>query len=83
MGKRPKGDIADSDFKVIEEPIPEPQTGEALVQTIFISLDPTHRIWASDFPQYMPCVGLGTAMRAGCLGKVVKSLQHSLVRHVA
>jgi len=70
---RPQGDFKDSDFKVVEEPIPEPAAGQAVVQNIYVSVDPTHRIWASDKPQYMPAVGLGTVMRAGCVGKVVKT----------
>jgi NADPH-dependent curcumin reductase CurA len=73
LDRRPRGDIADTDFKVVIEPVPEPAEGEALVQSVLISLDPTHRLWASETPQYMPCVGLGTAMRAGSIGKVVKS----------
>lgn len=70
---RPIGDFKDSDFKVEEEPVPEPKDGEAVVKVIFISCDPTHRIWASEAEQYMPCVGLGTVMRAGAIGKVVKT----------
>jgi len=71
--KRPQGDIKDSDFEFVTEHKPEPQPGEALVQAIYISIDPTHRIWMSDEAQYMPCVGLGTCMRAGVIGKVIKS----------
>eukprot|EP00928_Gymnodinium_smaydae_P014429 TRINITY_DN15283_c0_g1_i1.p1 TRINITY_DN15283_c0_g1~~TRINITY_DN15283_c0_g1_i1.p1 ORF type:complete len:395 (+),score=71.32 TRINITY_DN15283_c0_g1_i1:67-1251(+) len=71
--KRPVGNIADSDFKIADEPIPEPGAGEVTIQAIYISIDPTHRIWMSNQPQYMPCVGLGTCMRAAVVGKVVKS----------
>ena len=71
--ERPVGDIKDTDLKIVEEPMTEPKEGEALVQNIYISMDPTHRIWMSDQAQYMPCVGLGTCMRAGSIGKVVKS----------
>jgi len=73
LRQRPIGDIKDVDFSVVSEAIPEPEPGEALIQAVLISLDPTHRIWASDVAQYMPCVGLGTCMRAGVIGKVVKS----------
>uniref|UniRef100_A0A7S1S8K4 Enoyl reductase (ER) domain-containing protein n=1 Tax=Alexandrium catenella TaxID=2925 RepID=A0A7S1S8K4_ALECA len=72
--RRPVGDFKPEDFEVRETPVPsELGEGEALVQNVLVSLDPTHRIWASDDRQYMPCVGLNTVMRAGTLGKVVKS----------
>ena len=62
---RPVGDIKDTDLKTVEEPMLEPKAGEALVQNIYISMDPTHRIWMSDQAQYMPCVGLETCTRLG------------------
>jgi len=34
------------------------------------SIDPTHRIWMSDIPQYMPKVELGEVMRASTVGVV-------------
>eukprot|EP00438_Fugacium_kawagutii_P030351 Skav223234 [mRNA] locus=scaffold2231:307719:311862:- [translate_table: standard] len=70
---RPEGDIKESDFQIVVEKCPEPGPGEVLVKAIYISLDPTHRLWASEQPQYMPCVGLNHCMRAGVIGKVVKS----------
>mmetsp|Transcript_102232 Transcript_102232/g.329631 ORF Transcript_102232/g.329631 Transcript_102232/m.329631 type:complete len:372 (-) Transcript_102232:84-1199(-) len=74
---RPQGDFKDSDFRVVDEPIPEPADGQVVVQNILISIDPTHRIWASDRPQYMPSVGLNTVMRAGTVAKVIKSSDES------
>lgn len=70
---RPDGMLENSNFKLREDPIPEPKEGEAVVQTMYISLDPTHRFWASDMVQYSPAVGLNTCMRAFGVGKVVKS----------
>jgi len=70
---RPVGDFKDSDFTIVNEKVPEPNEGEAVVKNILVSIDPTHRIWASDIPQYMPRVGLGTVMRAGTIGQVVKT----------
>jgi hypothetical protein len=45
---RPDGDIKDSDLKTVEEQMLEPKEGEALLQNVLISMDPTHRIWMSD-----------------------------------
>lgn len=71
--KRPVGGFKESDFKVVDEPIPEADPGFVVVQNILISIDPTHRIWASSSAQYMPAVGLNTVMRALTVGKVVKT----------
>ena len=73
LTSRPKGNFKESDFTVVDEPIPDPADGEVVVRNILISLDPTQRIWASEAPQYMPSIGLGTVMRAGTVGQVVKS----------
>lgn len=70
---RPVGRIKTSDFDLVREPIPEPKAGEALVRVLYLSLDPTNRIWMSDMDQYMPPVELGAVMRGGGVGVVVKS----------
>jgi len=70
---RPVGDIKKSDFRCEEKPVPEPEAGEVLLKTLYVSIDPTHRLWVSAQPQYMPAVGLGCVMRAATIGKVVKS----------
>ena len=73
LKSRPVGRIKTSDFDLVEAPIPEPGAGEALVRTLYLSLDPTNRIWMSDMDQYMPPVELGAVMRGGGIGVVVKS----------
>ena len=70
---RPQGRIKKSDFDLVEAPIPEPGPGQALVRNVYLSLDPTNRIWMSDMDQYMPPVELGAVMRGGGIGIVVKS----------
>ncbi len=71
--KRPVGDIADGDLVYRAEPVPELKSGEYLVEVIYLSLDPTNRIWMSDIEQYMPPVELGAIMRGGVVGRVVES----------
>lgn len=44
-----------------------------LVRNLYLSIDPTHRIWMSDVDQYMPPVELGDVMRGGTLGVVEES----------
>ncbi|WP_338076295.1 NADP-dependent oxidoreductase [Chlorogloeopsis fritschii] len=70
---RPVGDIKESDFEYRQEPIPNPADGEVLVRTIYLSLDPTNRIWMSDMPQYMPPVEIGQVMRGVVSGVVEES----------
>lgn len=73
LARRPEGDIAEGDLVFESEAAPEPQDGEALVEVIYLSLDPTNRIWMSDREQYMPPVEIGAPMRGGICGRVVKS----------
>lgn len=73
LKRRPVGRIKDSDFEYGESPIPLPQDGEAVVRNLYLSLDPTNRIWMSDVDQYMPPVQIGAVMRGGGIGQVVAS----------
>ncbi|MUG92331.1 zinc-binding dehydrogenase [Scytonema sp. UIC 10036] len=73
LAVRPVGNIKESDFEYLEQPIPNPSDGEVLVRTIYLSLDPTNRIWMSDMPQYMPPVEIGQVMRGVVTGVVEES----------
>ncbi|MBD2040920.1 NADP-dependent oxidoreductase [Microcoleus sp. FACHB-672] len=80
LAARPVGDIKESDFEYREEPIPNPTEGEVLVRNIYLSLDPTNRLWMSDIPQYMPPVEIGQIMRGIVLGVVEESKNPNLQR---
>jgi NADPH-dependent curcumin reductase CurA len=71
--QRPVGDIADGDLAYAAEPVPALKDGEFALRIIYLSLDPTNRIWMSDQEQYMPPVEVGAAMRGGVCGRVVES----------
>lgn len=73
LKKRPVGDIKAGDLELVDTPIPVPGPGQILVRTLYLSLDPTNRIWMSDMDQYMPPVNLGEVMRGGTLGVVQQS----------
>lgn len=73
LSAHPVGDIKESDFEYREEAIPTPKDGEVLVKTIYLSLDPTNRIWMSDIDQYMPPVQIGEVMRGVNIGVVKTS----------
>jgi NADPH-dependent curcumin reductase CurA len=73
LRRRPAGEIQPGDLELIEEPIRDLADGEVLVRTLYLSLDPTNRIWMSDQDQYMPPVEIGDTMRGGSLGVVEQS----------
>lgn len=73
LAKRPEGTASDNDLHLVEEAMPEPGEGEALIRTVYLSLDPTNRIWMSDMDQYMEPVKIGDPMRGIIAGQVVKS----------
>ena len=73
LAHRPAGEIQPGDLKMVEEPAPDLAEGELLVRNIYLSLDPTNRIWMSDREQYMPPVAIGETMRGGGIGVVEAS----------
>ena len=73
LKRRPIGDIKPGDLELAETPKPVPGANEVLIRNIYLSLDPTNRIWMSDMDQYMPPVEVGDVMRGGTLGVVEQS----------
>ncbi len=73
LAARPVGLIAESDFSLGEVDVPELSNGEFLVRNLYLSLDPTMRVWMTDRPSYLPPVGIGEVMRGGGIGEVVQS----------
>ena len=75
LAARPTGLFKESDFKLTEEPVPDPGEGKVLVRNLYLSLDPTNRGWAS-MDTYLPAVAIGDVMRGIGIGAVEKS-RHS------
>ena len=73
LRERPDGRIDDSTFELVEEAVPEPGSGQALVQNLYMSIDPTNRAWIGEEPTYLPPVGIGECMRSVGLGRVISS----------
>jgi NADPH-dependent curcumin reductase len=76
LRRRPVGDVKDGDLELVSVPKPQPGPGEILVRHVYLSLDPTNRIWMSDMEQYMPPVEIGDVMRGGAVG-VVEASNHA------
>ena len=73
LQRRPQGNIQPGDLALVEEPIRDLEDGEVLIRTVYLSLDPTNRLWMSDQDQYMPPVQIGETMRGGGIGVVQRS----------
>lgn len=73
LSERPAGLVDERTFTMSASPAPEPADGEALVRTLYLSLDPTNRIWITDMEQYMPPVQIGEVMRGLGMAQVVQS----------
>lgn len=73
LKRRPEGEIAPGDLEFREAPVRDLEEGEILIRNIYLSLDPTNRIWMSDQDQYLPPVEIGDVMRGGTIGVVEAS----------
>jgi hypothetical protein len=70
---RPVGDIKETDLELVTSELGELGPGQVRVRTVYLSLDPTNRIWMSDIDAYMPPVAIGEGMRGGGIGVVEES----------
>jgi NADPH-dependent curcumin reductase CurA len=73
LAHRPIGLPRESDFKMVEVPIPEPGQGKVLVRNIYMSVDPYMRGRMIDRPSYVPPFQLGEPLAGACVGRVVAS----------
>ncbi|HYE52430.1 MAG TPA: NADP-dependent oxidoreductase [Azospirillaceae bacterium] len=70
--ERPSGDNYEQVLQWREEPVPTPGDGQILIRTIYLSLDPSNRIWMEK-PSYLPVIPLGSVMWGVILGEVTES----------
>jgi NADPH-dependent curcumin reductase CurA len=73
LAARPTGLPKESDFLLIESPIPTPGPGEVLVRTLYLSLDPYMRGRMNERKSYAPPVQIGEVMVGGTVGRVEQS----------
>jgi NADPH-dependent curcumin reductase CurA len=73
LAHRPPAEPVETDFRIEEQPMPEPGPGEFLARVIYLSLDPYMRGRMRDAKSYAPAVALGDVMTGGAVGQVVKS----------
>jgi NADPH-dependent curcumin reductase len=73
LAQRPSGKVQRSDFKIVENNVPELGENEVLVKIIHISLDPAMRGWMNAGATYIRGVEIGEVMRAFAAGTVAAS----------
>jgi NADPH-dependent curcumin reductase CurA len=73
LKSRPVGLVTPDNFDYVQSTIPKLGPNEVLIRTVYLSLDPTNRIWMSDIEQYMPPVKIGETMRGLGIGQVEQS----------
>ncbi len=73
LAARPKGMPDDSTFELVETPVPSPAEGEALVQNLYMSVDPAMRGRMNDVRSYSPPFEVGETLTGGAIGRVLES----------
>ena len=73
LASRPTGFPDESNFALVEQPVPEPGPGEVLARVLWTSVDPYQRGRMSEARSYAKPVQLGEVMTAQSLGEVVES----------
>lgn len=76
LAARPIGYPKESDFKLIETPIPTPEDNQVLVRTLYLSVDPYMRGRMNQTRSYAPNVEYNEVMVGGVIAQVVES-KHS------
>jgi len=70
LKSRPVGAPDADNFRLQETPIPVPATGELLLRTVYLSLDPYMRMRMSDAPSYAAPTAIGEVMVGGTVSRV-------------
>jgi NADPH-dependent curcumin reductase CurA len=73
LANRPTGWVAESDFRLVESPIPKPGPGQVLAKVRWLSLDPYMRGRMSTGKSYAKPVEIGEVMTGGAVGEVIES----------
>ncbi len=78
LASRPPGEPVESNFRLEEAAMPEPQHGEVLVRMMYLSADPYMRGRMRDGASYAAPIGIGQVMGGGGVGEVVASKHATL-----
>jgi NADPH-dependent curcumin reductase CurA len=70
---RPAGIPGPEHFRADAGPAREPSAGEALLETVYLSIDPAMRSWMREGGGYQQGIPLGEPMRGGGIARVLES----------
>jgi NADPH-dependent curcumin reductase CurA len=73
LKKRPVGKPSPGDFEFTSEAIPVPPTGNVLLETLYVSVDPYLRGRMNDSKSYVPSFELGKPIQSGIIAQVIDS----------
>ena len=78
LAARPTELPKESDFQLEQSPLPAPQPGEALIKTVYLSVDPYMRGRITGVRTYADPVNIGDVMVGGTVGQVMESRDPNL-----
>ncbi|ENH97758.1 NADP-dependent dehydrogenase [Gracilibacillus halophilus YIM-C55.5] len=78
LAERPKGTPDEHTFQFVEADIKQPEEGEVLIQTLYVSVDPYMRGRMIDAPSYVAPFELNAVIDGGVIGKVIASKSNQL-----
>ncbi len=73
LAARPVGFPKESDFSMVDSPMPAAGDGQVLVKTAYLSVDPYMRGRITGIRTYADPVNIGDVMQGGTVGQVVES----------
>jgi len=73
LAARPQGWVRESDFRIVESPMPTIRDGQVMVRNQWLSLDPYMRGRMSEAKSYAQPLAIGDVMIGGTAGEVIES----------
>jgi NADPH-dependent curcumin reductase len=73
LATRPDGWVKESDFRIVETPLPSPADGQVLLRNLYLSLDPYMRGAMNEKRAYGAPLNIGDVMLGETVGEVVES----------
>jgi NADPH-dependent curcumin reductase CurA len=73
LARRPQGAPVEADFRLETQAVPTPASGQVLLRTLYLSLDPYMRGRMSAAPSYAPPVAVDAVMTGQTVSRIVDS----------
>ncbi len=77
LASRPSGMATESNFKIVDIDIPQPNEGEVLIRSLYISVDPYLRGRMNEGKSYTPPFQLNQPITSGVVGEIIESRSNS------